>query len=86
MLQLGLYGIPSGMIATIVTSLKMLQITALRPEIAEPTRNFEKLNPNPAEYHHLYRAVGEDWLWVTRLLRNDNELSVIMESPAKSTN
>ena len=36
MLQPGLYSIPSGMIATIVMSLEMLQIPALRPEIAEP--------------------------------------------------
>jgi GNAT superfamily N-acetyltransferase len=81
MLQPGLYSIPSGMIATIVTSLEMRQIPTLRPETAEPTWNFEKLNPNPAEYRHLYRAVGEDWLWISRLLLNDNELSAIIGSP-----
>jgi hypothetical protein len=80
MLQSGLYSIPSGAIATIVTSLEMRQVPALRPEIAEPTWNFEKLNPDPAEYRHLYRAVGEDWLWISRLLLNDNELSVIIGS------
>jgi GNAT superfamily N-acetyltransferase len=81
MLQPGLYSIPSGMIATIVTSLEMLQIPVLRPETAEPTWSFEKLNPNPVEYRHLYRSVGEEWLWVGRLLLNDNELSDIIESP-----
>jgi GNAT superfamily N-acetyltransferase len=80
MLQPGLYSVPSGMIATIVTSLEMLQIPTLRPEIPEPSWNFEKLNPNPVEYRHLYRAVGEDWLWISRLLLNDNELSIIIES------
>ncbi len=81
MLQPGLYSIPSGMIATIVTSLEMLQVPGLRPETEEPTWNLEKLNPNPVEYRHLYRAVGEDWLWVSRLLLNDNELGVIIGSP-----
>jgi hypothetical protein len=80
MLQPGLYSIPSGMIATIVTSLEMLQVPALRPETAEPTWNFEKLNSNPVEYRDLYRAVGEDWLWVSRFFLNDNELSDIIRS------
>ena len=81
MLQPGLYSIPSATIATIVTSLEMRQVPTLRPETAEPTWNFEKLNPDPAEYRHLYRAVGEDWLWVSRLLLNDSELSAIIGSP-----
>jgi GNAT superfamily N-acetyltransferase len=81
MLQPGLYSVPSGMIATIVTSLEMFQIPALRPEIPEPNWNFEKLNPNPVEYRHLYKAVGENWLWVSRLLLNDDALRDIIGSP-----
>ena len=81
MLQPGLYSVPSGMIATIVTSLEMFQIPALRPEIAEPNWSFEKFNPNLEEYRHLYKTVGEDWLWVSRLLINDDALRDIIGSP-----
>jgi GNAT superfamily N-acetyltransferase len=81
MLKPGLYSVRSGMIAAIVTHLEMRDPPVLRPEITAANWRFEKLKPNSGEYRDLYRSVGEEWLWVSRLLLDDDELNIIIGSP-----
>ena len=74
MLNPGFHAVPPGMIATVVTSLEMMQRPELRPDVENPAWRLERLAPDPANYRSLYRAVGEDWLWFSRLAMTDAEL------------
>jgi hypothetical protein len=78
MLKAGYHGVPPGMIATVVTSLEMVELPTLRPEAPDPNWRLDRLVPDPTEYRRLYRAVGEDWLWFSRVLLTDVELAAII--------
>lgn len=55
---------------------------ALRPQIASPDWTFDhRSDLSPADYRRIYRAVGEDWLWSSRLVLADEALSAIIHSP-----
>jgi GNAT superfamily N-acetyltransferase len=64
----GYHDIPEGKIASVVTHLQMFGKPALRPEAPGAPWTLTRL-PQPAqeEYLALYRAVGSDWLWFSRL-------------------
>jgi GNAT superfamily N-acetyltransferase len=81
MLTAGYHDVAPGMVATVVTSLEMLAPPTLRPETSEATWRLERLPPDPAEYRRLYRAVGEDWLWFSRLGLSDARLGAIIGNP-----
>src|SRR4029079_4426303 len=81
MLNARYHAVPPGMIATVVTSLEMLELPTLRPEAPDPNWRLDRLAPDPTEYRRLYRAVGEQWLWFSRLLLTDAELAAIIGSP-----
>ena len=78
MLNAGYHAVPPGMIATVVTSLEMLELPTLRPEAPDPNWRLDRFVPDPTEYRRLYRAIGEDWLWFSRLLLTDAELAAII--------
>jgi hypothetical protein len=78
MLNAGYHAVPPGMIATVVTSLEMLELPILRPEASDPNWRLDRLAPDPTEYRRLYRAVGEGWLWFSRLRLTDAELAAII--------
>ena len=80
MLNAGYHAVPPKMIATVVTSLEMLKPPTLRPEAPGQNWRLDRLAPDPTEYRRLYRAVGEDWLWFSRLLLTDAELAAIIGS------
>ena len=61
-----------------MTSLEMLEFPTLRPEAPDPNWRLDRLAPDPTEYRRLYRAVGEDWLWFSRLLLTGAELAAII--------
>lgn len=74
--------LPPGHIANAVTYLEM---TAL-PSLADPQlRASTGLKPlssrDLSAYRSLFRAVGEDWLWTSRLELDDEALSAILDSP-----
>lgn len=80
-LPAGYSAVPPGMIANVVTCLEMKQ----RPR-PKPTRPLESPlvlqrveEPDIAAYRALYRAVGQDWLWYSRLVMPDDELRGILE-------
>jgi len=79
----GYYELPKGKLANIVTCLEMK---------AAPQRS---LTPFPADLHlkrfgasdvaahrHLFRAVGSDIMWFSRLVMKDEDLAAILSNPA----
>jgi len=74
--------VAAGMVATIVTSLEMTQRPTLRPLSAVPFRLERWKSPAPDKYRVLFRRVGEPWLWFSRLVMGDQELSAIIHDPA----
>ncbi len=79
----GYTDVPAGKLATVVTSLVMQAPPSPRPE---PDPAPWVLRPMPAPpldwYRDLYRRVGEDWLWFSRLRMADGALAAIIHAPA----
>ena len=77
----GYSDIPAGKIAAIVTHLEMTELPALPsdPQGAWTLRRVE--TPDLDWYRDLYRRVGEEWLWFSRMRMPDAELSAIVQSP-----
>lgn len=80
----GYAAVPPGHVATIVTSLEMV-----RPPSPQPARPFPPglvLGPladrDPQAYRSLFRTVGADWLWFSRLALADDALETILTSEA----
>lgn len=69
--------VPDGHIADVVTHLEM----CIRPEITIPKSTLKIVawtKPEPEDYLELFRAVGERWLWLSRLLLSSEELGKIL--------
>lgn len=80
MLNPGFHQIPRGMVATVVTHLEM----TAPPAVAAPAHDFtfaRHTAADPAWYRALFRAVGEDWLWFSRLHLADDALTAILHDP-----
>lgn len=75
--------LPPGKIAAVVTYLEMMRPPS---SVAEP-RAGDDVTLTPFEggteaYQALFRAVGEPWLWVSRLAMPDAKLAAIIADPA----
>ena len=79
----GYYDVPDGKIASVVTYLEM---TAPPPGSAPPEREDLTLRPvaeaDPGWYRDLYRRIGDEWLWFSRLHQDDRALTEILHDPA----
>ncbi|MBU2326697.1 MAG: GNAT family N-acetyltransferase [Alphaproteobacteria bacterium] len=79
----GYFDVPANMLATIVTCLEMRTRPAPRPN---PPSDGLMVEPWPSTatdaYRALYRRVGEDWLWVSRAVMDDDKLEAIIRDPA----
>ncbi len=78
----GYSDIPAGKIAAIVTHLEMTAQPAPRPD------HCRRLDPAPGLrrlrldwFRDLYRRVGEEWLWFSRIRMPDAELAARLHSP-----
>jgi GNAT superfamily N-acetyltransferase len=81
MIQDGYTDIPNGKIAAIITSLAMTEPPKLRPEPARIDCTLRQVVAADVKwYRHLYRCVGEDWLWFSRLQIPDEELGAIIRN------
>ncbi|MFP5076667.1 GNAT family N-acetyltransferase [Rhizobium sp. YIM 134829] len=82
MLPPGYSAVPPGMIATVVTCLEMRARPVLSgsplPAGLRLTRAFD---PALSEYRALFRRIGEDWLWTSRLEMSDAALGAILTDP-----
>ena len=80
--QNGYYDLPQGKIASVVTYLEMTEqpSAALMPERPKLTlRRVEQ--PDLAWYRDLYRRIGTDWLWFSRLVMPDDEVAATIIDP-----
>src|SRR5436309_1561939 len=78
----GYSDIPAGKIAAIVTHLEMTERPTLPrdPPRAWTLRRVE--TPGLDWFRDLYRRVGEEWLWFSRVRMADAELAAIVQSPS----
>jgi GNAT superfamily N-acetyltransferase len=80
----GYFNVPRGRIASVVTCLEMTQRPATKPGRA--TRRSLSLrhwpSPDLDRYRALFRRVGQDWLWFSRLVLGDRKLRAILADPA----
>jgi GNAT superfamily N-acetyltransferase len=77
----GYSDIPPGKVAAVVTHLEMTARPALRPD---PPRawSMRRVEMPPLDwYRGLYRRIGEEWLWVSRIRMADAELASHLHSP-----
>ena len=76
--------LPPGQIAAVVTHLEMRSRQPLRREHAKHGEYALRRLPSPdiAWYRDLYRRVGQDWLWFSRLAMDDTTLTEIIHDPA----
>lgn len=82
-LSVGYSPVPPGHLAAVVTHLEM----RARPE-GRPVRPLPPgmelvrlIQPDVEAYRALYRTIGEDWLWFSRLIMSDDDLVEILNDP-----
>ncbi len=79
----GYSAVPAGKIANVVTCLEMRERPPARPvppaDAALRVDRWEK--PELAAYRALVREIGEEWMWFSRLVMPDDQLSAIVGDP-----
>ncbi len=73
--------VPAGRIAAVVTHLEMTARPALRSDPPGPWTLRRVESPGLDWFRDLYRRVGEEWLWFSRLQMSDADLIAIIHSP-----
>ena len=73
--------VPDGELAAVVTFLEMRKAPAEQVPASDLSlRRIE--NPEVHDYRQLFRRIGRDWLWFSRLVMNDEELAAIIQDEA----
>ena len=78
----GYHDIPADKLAAVTTSLQMFARPPLRPEAGAPGRLRHVREPDVAWYRDLYRRIGEEWLWFSRLRMAPEALAAMIGHPA----
>ena len=78
---MGLIPVPNTQIATVVTSLEMLEKPPLRPMPDSHLRLVEWNRPSPDKYRALFSRIGQPWLWFSRLVMEEKRLVDIIHDP-----
>jgi len=80
MLNDGYTEVPQGRLAAVVTYLEMRQPPPPAPDWTPPSglRIVPHAKPDLAWYRDLFRRVGEQWLWFSRLRMGDEELRAVL--------
>ncbi|MBP1861068.1 GNAT family N-acetyltransferase [Rhizobium herbae] len=81
MLENGYHDVPSDKTVSIVTYLQMFERPPAREEAVGPwtLRRYERVDLE--ECRGIYRRIGAEWLWSSRLLMSDAELASNVHSP-----
>jgi GNAT superfamily N-acetyltransferase len=77
----GYSDVPAGKIAAVVTHLEMTEQPTLPRDLRGPWSLRRVQVPDLDWYRDLYRRLGEEWLWFSRLQMADVELAAIVRSP-----
>jgi GNAT superfamily N-acetyltransferase len=77
----GYSDVPAGKIAAVVTHLAMTARAALRPDLKSAWTLRRVETPDLNWFRDLYRRIGEEWLWFSRLQMSDADLTAIIQSP-----
>lgn len=74
--------VPAGKLASVITYLEMRTPPARTFTTTLDLRLRRVHQVDPEWYRQLFRSIGEDWLWSTRLRLSDQELISILHGPA----
>ncbi|MEJ4043761.1 GNAT family N-acetyltransferase [Erwinia sp. SLM-02] len=76
----GYSSVPAGHVATVVTCLEMLEKPRVRQGELPAGVTLEVIDSTDMNrYRKLYRHVGEEWLWFSRIIMKDHKLAEILE-------
>jgi len=79
----GYTDLPAGHAVAIATFLEMLAPPARAANPERPGLCLKRqTTPDPAAYRDMFRRVGSNWLWNSRLRLDDADLSAILSDPA----
>ncbi len=81
----GYSDVPAGKIAAVVTHLEMTERKALPPDPPGAWTLRKVGRPELAWYRDLYRRVGEEWLWFSRIRIADDKLAARLHHPLVDT-
>jgi GNAT superfamily N-acetyltransferase len=81
----GYSDVPAGKIAAVVTHLEMTERSTLSSEPSGPWTLRKVERPDLAWYRDLYRRVGEEWLWFSRIRASDDKLAARLHHPLVET-
>jgi len=82
----GFSPVPAGKLVSAVTCLEMRAIPANLASPPVDGRALTRLvSPDLGHYRALFRAIGEDWLWSSRLERSDDALRSLLDDPLIET-
>lgn len=81
MLEDGYHDVPAHKIVAIVTSLQMVEQPERRAEVAGPWELVRHQKLALDAYRALYRKLGAEWLWFSRLAMPDDELASNIHAP-----
>ena len=74
-----MHEVPPGHLAAVVTHLEMTAPPEARPPATGAGATLHRLtDPDPASYLRLFRQVGADWLWFSRLRLPEPELAAVL--------
>lgn len=83
MLEDGYHDVPAGRLAMVVTHLEMRAQADTGPADAPPGVQLRAVpSPTLDWYRDIFRRVGADWLWFSRLGLSDADLAAIIHDPA----
>jgi len=78
----GFHEVPAGKVAAIETALEMLARPPDRAEAPNQGWSVRRVaHPDTAWYRELFRRVGEDWLWFSRLRLSEARLAALISAP-----
>jgi GNAT superfamily N-acetyltransferase len=78
----GYSDVPAGKVAAVVTHLEMIERPARRADPAGQWTLRQVEMPDLDWYRDLYRRIGEQWFWFSRLRMSDAELAAKIQSPS----